>query len=90
MASAPTALTGGDSHPKRTAVSSLDSDNLTFFDRTVPDARIKEAIDELGLAQWFASLGAGLDAQLQVGSGGLSAGEAQLLAFTRIFLRDPG
>ena len=65
-------------------------DNLTFFDRTVPDARIREAIDELGLAQWFASLGAGLDAQLQVGSGGLSAGEAQLLAFTRIFLRDPG
>ena len=65
-------------------------DNLTFFDRTVPDARIREAIDELGLAQWFASLGAGLDAQLQVGSGGLSAGEAQLVAFTRIFLRDPG
>lgn len=65
-------------------------DNLTFFDRTVPDARIWEAIDELGLAQWYASLGEGLDAQLQVGSGGLSAGEAQLVAFTRIFLRDPG
>ena len=65
-------------------------DNLTFFDRTVPDTRIREAIDELGLALWFASLGAGLDAQLQVGSGGLSAGEAQLVAFTRIFLRDPG
>ena len=64
-------------------------DNLTFFDQTVTDARIREAIDELGLAQWYASLG-GLDAQLQVGSGGLSAGEAQLLAFTRIFLRDPG
>ena len=65
-------------------------DNLTFFDRTVPDTRIREAIEELGLALWFASLGAGLDAQLQVGSGGLSAGEAQLVAFTRIFLRDPG
>ena len=65
-------------------------DNLTFFDRSVPDARIREAIDELGLAQWYASLGGGLDAQLQVGSGGLSAGEAQLLAFTRIFLRDSG
>ena len=64
-------------------------DNLTFFDQTVTDARIREAIDELGLAQWYAALG-GLDAQLQVGSGGLSAGEAQLLAFTRIFLRDPG
>jgi len=27
---------------------------------------------------------------LASGSGGLSAGEAQLLAFTRVFLRDPG
>ena len=65
-------------------------DNLTFFDRSVPDARIREAIDELGLAPWYASLGESLDAPLQVGSGGLSAGEAQLVAFTRIFLRDPG
>ena len=65
-------------------------DNLTFFDRTVPDARIREAINELGLARWYASLGEGLDAPLQIGSGGLSAGEAQLVAFTRIFLRDPG
>ena len=65
-------------------------DNLTFFDRSVPDVRIKEAIDELGLAPWYAYLGESLDAPLQVGSGGLSAGEAQLVAFTRIFLRDPG
>ncbi len=65
-------------------------DNLTFFDRSVPDAHIWEAIDELGLAEWYASLGDGLDAQLQIGSGGLSAGESQLVAFTRIFLRDPG
>ncbi|MDE0633017.1 MAG: ABC transporter ATP-binding protein [Caldilineaceae bacterium] len=65
-------------------------DNLTFFDRTVPENRIREAIDELGLARWYASLGEGLDTQLQIGSGGLSAGEAQLVAFTRIFLRDPG
>lgn len=65
-------------------------DNLTFFDRSVHDVRIKEAINELGLAPWYASLGESLDAPLQVGSGGLSAGEAQLVAFTRIFLRDPG
>ena len=65
-------------------------DNLTFFDRSVPDVRIREAIDELGLAPWYASLGESLDAPLQVGGGGLSAGEAQLVAFTRIFLRDPG
>ncbi len=64
-------------------------DYLTFFDQTVPDACIREAIDQLGLAQWYAALG-DLDVRLQVGSGGLSAGEAQLVAFTRIFLRDPG
>ena len=56
-------------------------DNLTFFDRSVPEARIREAIDELGLAEWYASLGEGLDAQLQIGSGGLSAGESQARGF---------
>jgi ATP-binding cassette subfamily B protein len=32
----------------------------------------------------------GLDTEITAGGGGLSAGEAQLLAFTRVFLRDPG
>jgi len=64
-------------------------DNLTLFDPAIPDARILAAIDELGLAFWFRSLPAGLDTVLAAGAG-LSAGEAQLLAFTRIFLRDPG
>jgi ATP-binding cassette subfamily B protein len=32
----------------------------------------------------------GLDTMLTTGGGGLSAGEAQLLAFTRVFLQDPG
>jgi ATP-binding cassette subfamily B protein len=31
-----------------------------------------------------------LDTELSSGGGGLSAGEAQLLAFARVFLRDPG
>jgi ATP-binding cassette subfamily B protein len=31
-----------------------------------------------------------LDTNLETGGRGLSAGEAQLLAFTRVFLRDPG
>ena len=43
-----------------------------------------------GCATWFQSLPKGLDTELESGGGGLSAGEAQLLAFTRIFLRDPG
>jgi ATP-binding cassette subfamily B protein len=65
-------------------------DNLTFFDPDVPDERILHVIRELGLEKWFQSLPQGLDTELESGGGGLSAGEAQLLAFTRIFLQDPG
>ncbi|MBN2007198.1 MAG: ABC transporter ATP-binding protein [Anaerolineae bacterium] len=64
-------------------------DNLTFFDPTVPDERILQAFRDLGLWNWYAALPKGLDTELESG-GGLSAGEAQLLAFARIFLRDPG
>jgi ATP-binding cassette subfamily B protein len=65
-------------------------DNLTFFDTGVPDARIQHVIEELGLGEWLRSLPQGLDTELESGGGGLSAGEAQLLAFARIFLQDPG
>jgi ABC-type multidrug transport system fused ATPase/permease subunit len=65
-------------------------DNLTFFDPDIPDARILAVIHELGLGAWFEALPHGLDTVLESGGGGLSAGEAQLLAFTRIFLQDPG
>ena len=65
-------------------------DNLTFFDTGIPDERILAAIEALGLNPWYQSLPEGLDTMLASGSGGLSAGEAQLLAFTRVFLRDPG
>jgi ABC-type multidrug transport system fused ATPase/permease subunit len=65
-------------------------DNLTFFDRRVSDDRILATLDDLGLMAWFGALPNGLDTELQSGSGGLSAGEAQLLAFARVFLLDPG
>lgn len=65
-------------------------DNLTFFDTAIPDERILAVIDELGLGRWIAGLKNGLDTVLESGGSGLSAGEAQLLAFTRIFLGDPG
>jgi ATP-binding cassette subfamily B protein len=65
-------------------------DNLTFFDRDVPDERILRVLRDLGLWTWYESLPEGLDTELESGGGGLSAGEAQLLAFTRIFLQDPG
>jgi ATP-binding cassette subfamily B protein len=63
--------------------------NLTLFDDSVPDERIRQVMAEVGLADWLASLPDGLDASLEAG-GGLSAGEAQLLAFARVFLDDPG
>jgi ABC-type multidrug transport system fused ATPase/permease subunit len=64
-------------------------DNLTFFNPTISDARIMDALDELGLGDWLRGLPAGLDTELGAG-GGLSAGEAQLLAFARLFLSSPG
>jgi ABC-type multidrug transport system fused ATPase/permease subunit len=65
-------------------------DNLTLFDRAIDDGRIMRALDELGLAEWCRALPRGLDTMLGAGGSGLSAGEAQLLAFTRVFLKDPG
>jgi ATP-binding cassette, subfamily B, bacterial len=65
-------------------------ENLTFFDPAISDEAVLQALRDLGLWDWYVSLPQGLDTELESGGGGLSAGEAQLLAFTRIFLRDPG
>ena len=65
-------------------------ENLTFFDERIPDRRILDVIDEMDLQSWLARLPEGLDTHLEAGGGGLSAGEAQLLAFIRVFLRNPG
>jgi ABC-type multidrug transport system fused ATPase/permease subunit len=65
-------------------------DNLTFFDPSVSDERVIDVIVRLGLGAWLESLPRGLDTQLASGETGLSSGEAQLLAFARVFLRDPG
>lgn len=63
--------------------------NLTLFDASVPDERVLAVVREVGLDGWLATLPQGLDTMLEAGAG-LSAGEAQLLAFARIFLADPG
>ncbi len=65
-------------------------DNITFFDRSIPDSKILQVLDELGLTEWLHALPAGLDTRLETGGRSISAGEAQLLAFTRVFMRDPG
>ncbi|MBT3275146.1 MAG: ABC transporter ATP-binding protein [Spirochaetales bacterium] len=61
-------------------------ENLTFFDSSISNFRMYEAIHELGLESWMKNLPEGLDTKLESGGGGLSAGEAQLLAFARILL----
>jgi ABC-type multidrug transport system fused ATPase/permease subunit len=65
-------------------------DNLTFFDPEIADERIVAILRDLGLDDWLARLPEGLETRLAPGGGGLSAGEAQLLAFARVFLQDPG
>jgi ATP-binding cassette subfamily B protein len=65
-------------------------DNLTFFDESIPDSSLYEVLEQLGLDGWLATMPDGLDTRLEAGGAGLSAGQAQLLAFTRIFLEDPG
>jgi ABC-type multidrug transport system fused ATPase/permease subunit len=64
-------------------------DNLTFFNRAIPDEQLELVLKQLRLWEWAQSLPNGLDTPL-AGGQSLSAGEAQLLAFARVFLKDPG
>lgn len=65
-------------------------DNVALFDPSVPDDALWDVFDELGLGDWLRSLPDGLDTVLGPRGRGLSAGEAQLVAFARVFLREPG
>jgi len=65
-------------------------DNLTLFGTAdADDDELHAALDAVGLAAWVGSLAGGLDHLLH-GDADLSAGEAQLLAFARLLLVDPG
>jgi ABC-type multidrug transport system fused ATPase/permease subunit len=64
-------------------------DNFTLFDPSIADEEILKAIRLFELRDWFAAQPHGLDTELQHG-GGLSAGQAQLLNFARVSLRNPG
>lgn len=64
--------------------------NLTFFNQNISDENIYQTLEILGLSEWLHSLSNSLDTELGPDSSGLSAGQAQLLAFARVFLKDPG
>jgi ABC-type multidrug transport system fused ATPase/permease subunit len=66
-------------------------DNVTLFDPAPSDADVEDALRNAGLGA-LAGTGtsdAGIHRQLGPGGVGLSAGEAQLLALARIWLRNP-
>ena len=63
--------------------------NLTLFGPGVEDGEMTRVLEQLGLGDWLRSLPDGLDTVLPPGSSGLSAGQAQLLAFARVLLRNP-
>lgn len=65
-------------------------DNLTFFNNEINDEKIYEALKYMGLDEWFGNLPNGLDTIIKSDGGGLSGGEAQLIAFVRVFLKNPG
>jgi ATP-binding cassette, subfamily B, bacterial len=62
-------------------------DNLTLFGDDILDEQILQALGDLGLMEWYRRLPHGLETW--IAPGGLSAGEAQLLALARVFLKDP-
>lgn len=65
------------------------AENLRFAAPEATDGELQAAVEELGLADWFADLPDGL--QTPVGQQGesLSAGERQLVALVRARLADP-
>ncbi len=65
-------------------------ENLAFFDPEVDDERLQKALEQLGLWEWVLRLPERLDTRVGPGGHGFSAGEAQLVAFTRLLLKDPG
>ena len=65
-------------------------DNITFFQKGMDDIKILQLIENLQLGEWYQGLSQGLETPLAASGLGLSAGQAQLLAFLRVFLKDPG
>jgi ABC-type multidrug transport system fused ATPase/permease subunit len=65
-------------------------DNVALFDRSLTDSELRGVFKRLELNSWLDALPDALDTQLGAGGRGLSAGEAQLIALARVFLKSPG
>jgi ATP-binding cassette subfamily B protein len=62
-------------------------DNLTFYDPQISDQDLTAMLEALDLDRWLSRLPRGLDSPIS--GEDLSAGEAQLVALVRVFLKDP-
>jgi ABC-type multidrug transport system fused ATPase/permease subunit len=65
-------------------------ENVTLFRDSIPDAAVQDALEALGLGDWLRALPDGLDTQVAPRGGTLSSGQAQLVAFARALLKNPG
>jgi ABC-type multidrug transport system fused ATPase/permease subunit len=75
--------------PQRTdIITGTLAENVALFDPALMD-RVEPALAELGLSSWVADLPDGIHTRLGEGGYVLSAGQAQLVAFARIMVRDP-
>ncbi|MFZ9858773.1 MAG: ABC transporter ATP-binding protein [Roseiflexaceae bacterium] len=63
-------------------------DNLTFFNADISDEHLHAALRMLGLERWLQRQPEGLDTLL-TSTNMLSAGEAQLIALARVYLKQP-
>ena len=64
-------------------------ENVTLFDHRISDEKIISILSDIGLDDWFSKLPEGLDTIISSSEHGISAGEAQLLALARVFIKSP-
>ncbi|MCF2142763.1 MAG: ABC transporter ATP-binding protein/permease [Candidatus Heimdallarchaeota archaeon] len=64
-------------------------DNVTFFNKNYPEEKVEAIVNEVGLSSWLKQLPNGLETEIYSEDCGLSAGEEQLLALSRAFLKSP-
>ena len=64
-------------------------DNVTLFDKRISDNRIESILLDIGLGEWLDRLPNRLETIISSSEHGISAGEAQLLALARVFIKSP-
>ncbi|MHA1398001.1 MAG: ABC transporter ATP-binding protein [Candidatus Heimdallarchaeaceae archaeon] len=64
-------------------------DNITLFDKRIADEKIVSILEDIGLGNWIHNQPKGLDTIISSSEHGISAGEAQLLALARAFIKKP-